>query len=135
MIKEKLETRYAEGKDMILSLKKDIRKQAKRVHKETKKLYETLSSKKSSATYDTNAILLKLDGIESELKTLREVINREKEKAYIERIGKLPRWDFQRYFIRIHVVPDCSANGPALFYAQGRIRKIVADATCAPRGK
>ena len=91
MIKEKLETRYAEGKDMILSLKKDIRKQAKRVHKETKKLYETLSSKKSSATYDTNAILLKLDGIESELKTLREVINREKEKAYIERSGKLPR--------------------------------------------
>lgn len=68
---------------MILSLKKDVKKQAKRVNKETEKLCKKLDDKE----YDTNVVLLKMDRIESELKTLRDLINQEKKQAYLEKIG------------------------------------------------
>lgn len=68
---------------MILSLKKDVRKQAKSVHKEVEKLCKKFDKKE----YDTNVVLIKMDRIENELKTLREMINREKERAYIEKMG------------------------------------------------
>ncbi len=79
---------------MILRLKKNVRKQAKRLHKETEKLYKKLSdkgSKGSSAKFDTNDVLLKMDGIENELKELRNVINQEKEQAYLEKMGDITR--------------------------------------------
>mgnify|MGYP007105517674 FL=1 len=68
---------------MILSLKKDVRKQAKNVNKEVEKLYKKFNKKE----YDTNVVLIKMDRIENELKTLREMVNREKERAYIEKMG------------------------------------------------
>lgn len=68
---------------MILSLKKDVRKQAKSVNKEVEKLYKKFNKKE----YDTNVVLIKMDRIENELKTLREMVNREKERAYIEKMG------------------------------------------------
>ena len=37
--------------------------------------------------YDTNVVLLKMDQLDSELKSLREAVNREKERAYIEKMG------------------------------------------------
>lgn len=74
---------------MILKLKKSVRKQAKCVHKETEKLFKTLKSKDSSAAFDTNDVLIRMDRITDELKTLRDVINQEKEQAYMERIGNI----------------------------------------------
>ena len=68
---------------MILSLKKDVRKQVKQVNKEVEKLCKKFDKKE----YDTNVVLIKMDRIESELKTLREMVNREKERAYIEKMG------------------------------------------------
>lgn len=68
---------------MILSQKKDVRKQAKNVNKEVEKLYKKFNKKE----YDTNVVLIKMDRIENELKTLREMVNREKERAYIEKMG------------------------------------------------
>ena len=77
---------------MILKLKKSVRKQAKCVHKETEKLYKKLSDKGDSAKFDTNEVLLRLDRITDELKALREAVNREKERAYIEKMGgSLPK--------------------------------------------
>lgn len=76
---------------MILKLKKSVRKQAKCVHKETEKLFKTLKGKDSSATFDTNDVLIRMDRITDELKNLRDVINQEKEKAYMERIGDITR--------------------------------------------
>ena len=75
---------------MILKLKKSVRKQAKCVHKETEKLYKKLSDKGDSAKFDTNEVLLRLDRITDELKALREVINTEKERAYLEKLGGIP---------------------------------------------
>ena len=57
---------------MILSLKKEVEKLCKKFDKKE---------------YDTNVVLIKMDRIESELKTLREMVNREKERAYIEKMG------------------------------------------------
>ena len=68
---------------MILSLKKDVRKQAKNVNKEVEKLYKKFNKKE----YDTNVVLIKMVRIENELNTLREMVNREKERAYIEKMG------------------------------------------------
>lgn len=68
---------------MILSLKKDVRKQVKSVNKEVEKLCKKFNKKE----YDTNVVLLKIDRIENELKALRETVNREKERAYIEKMG------------------------------------------------
>ena len=68
---------------MILSLKKDVRKQVKSVNKEVEKLCKKFNKKE----YDTNVVLIKIDRIESELKALREMVNREKERAYIEKMG------------------------------------------------
>ena len=68
---------------MILSLKKDVRKQVKQENKEVEKLCKKFDKKE----YDTNVVLIKMDRIESELKTLREMVNREKERAYIEKMG------------------------------------------------
>lgn len=76
---------------MILKLKKSVRKQAKCVHKETEKLFQRLSDKESTPTFDTNDVLIRMDRIEAELKTLRDVINQEKEQAYMERMGMAPR--------------------------------------------
>ena len=72
---------------MILKLKKSIRKQAKCVHKETEKLFKKLRDKGSSASFDTNDVLLRMDRITDELKALRDVINQEKEHAYLERLS------------------------------------------------
>ena len=68
---------------MILKLKKDVKKQAKRVIKEAEKLGKKLSAKE----YDTNVALIKMDRIENELKALRDRVNREKERAYIEKMS------------------------------------------------
>lgn len=76
---------------MILKLKKSVRKQAKRVHKETEKLFQGLSDKETSPTFDTNDVLIRMDRIADELKALRDVINQEKEQAYMERMGMAPR--------------------------------------------
>lgn len=72
---------------MILKLNKDVKKQVKRVNKEMEKLDKKFGGKK----YDTNVVLLKMDQIESELKALREAVNREKERAYIEKMGGFTR--------------------------------------------
>lgn len=72
---------------MILKLKKDVKKQAKRVIKETEKLGKKLGGKE----YDTNVALIKMDRIENELKALRDMVNREKERAYIEKMGGISR--------------------------------------------
>ncbi len=74
---------------MILKLKKSVRKQAKCVHKETEKLFKTLKSKDSSAAFDTNDVLIRMDRITDELKTLRDVINQEKEQAYMDKMGTI----------------------------------------------
>lgn len=76
---------------MILKLKKSVRKQAKCVHKETEKLYKKLSDKGASAKFDTNDVLIRMDRITEELKTLKKVINQEKEQAYLERMGEIAR--------------------------------------------
>ena len=68
---------------MILSLKKDVKKQVKKVNKEVEKLCKKFSKKE----YDTNVVLIKMDRIESELNALRELVNHEKEQAYIEKMG------------------------------------------------
>lgn len=72
---------------MILKLKKDVKKQAKRVVKEAEKLGRKLDGKE----YDTNVALIKMDRIENELKALRDMVNREKERAYIEKMGGITR--------------------------------------------
>ena len=76
---------------MILKLKKSVRQQAKRVHKESEKLFKKLRDKGSSATFDTNDVLLRMDRITDELNTLRDVINQEKEQTYLERMGAVSR--------------------------------------------
>ncbi|MCI8788959.1 MAG: hypothetical protein HFH92_07615 [Lachnospiraceae bacterium] len=53
------------------------------MNKEVEKLCKKFDKKE----YDTNVVLIKMDRIESELKTLREMVNREKERAYIEKMG------------------------------------------------
>ena len=68
---------------MILKLKKDMKKQVKRVNKEMEKLGKKFGGKE----FDTNVVLLKMDQLDSELKSLREAVNREKERAYIEKMG------------------------------------------------
>ena len=73
---------------MILKLKKDMKKQVKRVNKEMEKRGKKFDKKE----YDTNVALLKMDQLDSELKALREAVNREKERAYIEKMGgSLPK--------------------------------------------
>lgn len=90
MIKEKTKTQGKERiNTMILKLKKSVRKQAKCVHKETEKLFKTLKSKDSSAAFDTNDVLIRMDRITDELKTLRDVINQEKEQAYMDKMGTI----------------------------------------------
>lgn len=68
---------------MILKQTKEVKKQVKRVNKEAEKISKKFSGKE----YDTNVVLLKMDRIENELKALRELVNREKERAYIEKMG------------------------------------------------
>jgi len=75
---------------MILKLKKDVKKQGKCVCKETEKLWKQLKGKDSSKRFDTNEVLMTADKLEDELKTLREAINRAKEREYIERMGGMP---------------------------------------------
>lgn len=77
--------------NMILKLKKSVRKQAKCVHKETEKLFKRLSDKGSSAKFDTNDVLIRMDRITDELKALRDLINKEKEQAYLEKLGAITR--------------------------------------------
>lgn len=71
---------------MILKVKKSVRKQAKCVRKETEKLYEKLGGKESPEEFDTNDVLIRVDKIEEELKHLKEIVNQEKERAYLERL-------------------------------------------------
>ena len=47
---------------MILKLKKDMKKQVKRVNKEMEKLGKKFDKKE----YDTNVVLLKMDQLDSE---------------------------------------------------------------------
>ncbi len=70
---------------MLLSMKKDMKKQVKRVCRQTEKLFK---EGKSSAEYDTNVVLIRMDKIENELKELREQVNREKKQQYMERLGR-----------------------------------------------
>lgn len=73
---------------MLLSMKKDVKKQVKRVCRQAEKLFKEFGEGKSSAEYDTNAVLIRMDKIENELKELRELVNREKKQQYMERIGR-----------------------------------------------
>ncbi len=73
---------------MLLSMKKDMKKQVKRVCRQTEKLFQEFGEGKSSAEYDTNVVLIRMDKIENELKELREQVNREKKQQYMERLGR-----------------------------------------------
>ena len=73
---------------MLLSMKKDMKKQVKRVCRQTEKLFKEFGEGKSSAEYDTNVVLIRMDKIENELKELREQVNREKKQQYMERLGR-----------------------------------------------
>lgn len=73
---------------MLLSMKKDVKKQVKRVCKQAEKLFKEFGEGKPSAEYDTNVVLIRMDKIENELKELRELVNREKKQQYMERIGR-----------------------------------------------
>lgn len=78
---------------MLLSLKKNVKKQAKRVCKQTEKLYKEFGEgKKSSADYyDTNTVLMRMEKVEIEIKALRDLVNHEKQQQYMERMGKSPQ--------------------------------------------
>ena len=76
---------------MSLHLKKSIKKQAQVLPKETEKLCQKLEVKDSSAEFDTIAAQIKTDSIESELRALREVINYEKERAYVKKMEAAAR--------------------------------------------
>ena len=92
MIKEKQKIDEKEDVNMILSLNEGVRKQAKNVSKQAKELRALLNSEEICAEYDTNAVLIQMDKIENELSALRDLINREKEQAYIEKLqGTSPR--------------------------------------------
>ena len=67
---------------MLLSMKKDMKKQVKRVCRQTEKLFKEFGEGKSSAEYDTNVVLIRMDKIENELKELREQVNREKKQIF-----------------------------------------------------
>lgn len=73
---------------MLLSMKKDMKKQVKRACRQTEKLFKEFGEGKSSAEYDTNVVLIRMDKIENELKELREQVNREKKQQYMERLGR-----------------------------------------------
>ena len=73
---------------MLLSMKKDVKKQVKRVCRQTEKLFKEFVEGGSSAEYDTNAVLIRMDRIDHELKALRELVNREKKQQYMERMGR-----------------------------------------------
>ena len=76
-----------ETSDMILRVRENVKTQARLIRKETVQLCRTLEGKDEAASFDTNTVLMGLDRIEEELKTLRTLVNREKERAYIERMG------------------------------------------------
>lgn len=74
---------------MVLKLKKEVRKQAKKLNKQAEKLFaEFGGGKKDSVEYDTNTVLLRMDRIEIELKALREAVNHDKQQQYMERMGR-----------------------------------------------
>lgn len=73
---------------MLLSMKKDVKKQVKRVCKQAEKLFKEFGEGKSSVEYDTNVVLIRMDKIENELKELRDLVNREKKQQYMERLGR-----------------------------------------------
>lgn len=75
---------------MLLSLKKNVKKQAKRVCKQTEKLYKEFGEgKKAEAEYfDTNTVLMRMEKVEIELKALRDLVNHEKQQQYMERMGR-----------------------------------------------
>ena len=76
---------------MVLKLKKEVKKQVKKVCKQTEKLFREFGEGESSAEYDTNAVLILMDKIESELKALRDAVNNEKKQQYLEKIGSTRR--------------------------------------------
>lgn len=77
---------------MVLKLKKEVKKQVKKVEKQTEKLYkEFTGGKKDSPQYDTNAVLLRMDKIDMELKALRDAVNHDKQQQYMERMGRIAR--------------------------------------------
>ncbi len=71
---------------MILSLNEGVRKQAKSISKQAKELRALLDSEEICAEYDTNAVLIQMDKIQDELGALRDLVNREKERTYIEKL-------------------------------------------------
>lgn len=76
---------------MVLKLKKEIKKQLKKVCKQTEKLYGEFGAGESSGEFDTNAVLIRMDKLENELKALKEAVNQEKKKQYLERMGRTDR--------------------------------------------
>lgn len=73
---------------MLLCMKKDVKKKVKRLCRQAEKLFKEFGEGKASAEYDTNAVLIRMDKIENELKELRELVNHEKKQQYMERIGR-----------------------------------------------
>ena len=76
---------------MILKLKKEVRKQVKKVWKQADKLFREFGEGESSAEYDTNTVLIRMDKLENELKALREAVNYEKKQQYLKRVGGTER--------------------------------------------
>lgn len=76
---------------MILTLKKEVKKQIKKVYKQANKLFQEFGEGESSAQYDTNEVLIRMDKLENELKALREAVNYEKKQQYLERTGQIKR--------------------------------------------
>lgn len=71
---------------MILSLSSDVQNQAKLIRRQAKELSAIVNGSDSADGYDTNAVLIQMDTMESELAALRELINRGKEQAYLAKL-------------------------------------------------
>lgn len=76
---------------MLLKLKKEVRKQVKRLYRQAEKLYKEFGEAEASVEYDTNEVLIRMDKLENELKALREAVNHAKRQKYLERVGNTNR--------------------------------------------
>ncbi len=56
------------------------------MYKQAEKLYKEFGEGESSAEYDTNTVLIRMDKLENELKALREAVNNVKKEQYEERV-------------------------------------------------
>ena len=55
------------------------------MYKQTEKLFKEFGEGESSAEYDTNTVLIRMDKLENELKALREAVNNAKKEQYEKR--------------------------------------------------